>query len=123
MGTKFNLAFVWHLLLNDGPTPKWINQCCVRIDIIAYSPADLSVLVWASTCPAPTLGAYASSGMVASRVELVRNISLPELNQGCTSAYSQAELNPIRRLSAQLLARLRYPIDQRLEPEKRDGGG
>ncbi|EKX33066.1 hypothetical protein GUITHDRAFT_120760 [Guillardia theta CCMP2712] len=70
-------------------------------------------------CPAPTLGAYPRSGMVASRVELVRNISLPELNQGaakvqptcssgsfvvkslcpgsklCTSAYSQAKLNPL----------------------------
>ncbi|EKX34422.1 hypothetical protein GUITHDRAFT_119428 [Guillardia theta CCMP2712] len=70
-------------------------------------------------CPAPTLGAYPRSGMVASRVELVRNVSLPELNQGaanvqptcssgsfvvkslcpgsklCTSAYSQAELNPL----------------------------
>ncbi|EKX47611.1 hypothetical protein GUITHDRAFT_106598 [Guillardia theta CCMP2712] len=75
-------------------------------------------------CPAPTIGAYPRSGMVASRVELVRNISLPELKQGganvqptcssgayvvktlcpgsnlCTSAYSKAELNPLPSCSA-----------------------
>ncbi|EKX35650.1 hypothetical protein GUITHDRAFT_118136 [Guillardia theta CCMP2712] len=71
------------------------------------------------TCPPPIVGAFPRNGLVASRVELIRNISLPEANQGstkvqptcssgsfvvkslcpgskqCTSSYSRAELNPL----------------------------
>ncbi|EKX52871.1 hypothetical protein GUITHDRAFT_101325 [Guillardia theta CCMP2712] len=71
------------------------------------------------TCPTPIVRAFPRNGLVASRVELIRNISLPEANQGsakekptcssgsfvvkslcpdsqlCTSSYSQAELNPL----------------------------